>query len=95
MGNSEFLLDRSGMKHILERHHPDYWDGSVKKMQSFFDKNMSIDDIKSAIHSVMKQNRNILIERGNIGMYQIKGSYGGVNFTLGLKNGRIGQFYPN
>ena len=30
VGGHTLLLDRKGMKHILQRHHPDYWDGSVK-----------------------------------------------------------------
>lgn len=93
-GSNIFLLDKSGMKHILERHHPNFWDGSVKKTQSFFDKNMSIDDISNAIHDVMKQNRDILIKKGTTGMYQITGSYNGIEYVLGLKNGRVGQFYP-
>ena len=95
VGNNIFKLDKSGMKHILERHHPNYWDGSVKKAQTFFDKSMSIDDIKNAIFSVLKQNRDILNQRGTIGMYQIKGEVNGIQYTLGLKNGRVGQFYRN
>ena len=95
IGNQTFKLDKSGMKHILERHHPEYWDGSVKSQQSFFDKKMSISDISDAIDSVMKQNRNVLESRGSLRMYQIKGIHNGTEFTLGLNKGRIGQFYPN
>jgi Glu-tRNA(Gln) amidotransferase subunit E-like FAD-binding protein len=93
-GDKTFLLDKSGMKHILERHHPNFWNGSIKKTQSFFDENMSIDDITNAIHDIMKQNRDTLIERGTKGMYQIKGTYNGADYVVGFKNGRIGQFYP-
>ncbi|WP_273575234.1 hypothetical protein [Xenorhabdus anantnagensis] len=35
-GNQTFKLDRKGLKHILERHHPCFWDGSIKDTQSFF-----------------------------------------------------------
>jgi hypothetical protein len=93
-GDKTFLLDKSGMKHILERHHPNFWNGSIKKTQSFLDKNMSTDDITNAIHDIMKQNRDTLIERGTKGMYQIKGTYNSVDYVVGFKNGRIGQFYP-
>ncbi|MDH6113512.1 RHS repeat-associated protein [Kitasatospora sp. MAP12-15] len=93
-GNQNFLLDRSGMTHILERHHPTYWDGSVKAQQSFFDPKMSVSDIQDAIGSVMQQNRDTLISRGSRGMYQIRGSLNGTNYVLGLNNGRVGQFYP-
>ncbi|MFP1961544.1 RHS repeat-associated core domain-containing protein, partial [Lonsdalea quercina] len=92
-GNETFKLDKRGMKHVLERHHPEYWDGSIKKTQSFLDKNMSIGDVKDAINSVLKQNRNKLIEKG-AGTYQMKGSHNGVDYVLGLNKGRIGQFYP-
>ncbi len=92
-GSHTFLLDKSGMKHILERHHPSYWDGSVKAQQSFFDASMSINDITSAIKSVMSQNRGILASKGTKGMYQIIGNYNGKDYVLGLNNGRVGQFY--
>ncbi|MFI5705442.1 RHS repeat-associated core domain-containing protein [Streptomyces xanthochromogenes] len=93
-GNQNFLLDRSGMTHILERHHPMYWDGSVKAQQSFFDPKMSVSDVQDAIGSVMQQNRDTLISRGSRGMYQIRGNVNGTDYVLGLNNGRVGQFYP-
>ncbi|WP_201319379.1 S8 family serine peptidase [Paenibacillus sp. EPM92] len=93
-GSNKFLLDKSGMTHILERHHPSYWDGSVKSSQTFFNESISIDDISSAIQSVMSQNRETLINKGATGMYQITGSYNGTEYILGLNNGRVGQFYP-
>ncbi|EOI3446268.1 RHS repeat-associated core domain-containing protein, partial [Cronobacter turicensis] len=93
-GNETFKLDKAGMKHILERHHPEYWDGSVKAKQSYFPKKMSIDDISNAIEDVMKQNRDILIDKGTIGKYQITGVSDGIEYVVGFKNGRIGQFYP-
>lgn len=93
-GNKTFLLDKSAMKHILTRHHPKYWDGSVKAAQSFLDKSMSIDEIANTIQSVMKQNRGTLIQKGTRGTYQIRGYVDGVQYVVGLKNGRVGQFYP-
>ncbi|WP_236346616.1 hypothetical protein [Paenibacillus plantiphilus] len=60
------------MKHILERHHhPKYWDGSIKDDQSFFDANMSMDDISNAIKSVMQQNREILSSKGTKGSIKL------------------------
>jgi hypothetical protein len=82
------------MTHILERHHPTYWDGSVKAQQSFFDPKMSVSDVQDAIGSVMQQNRDTLISRGSRGMYQIRGNVNGTDYVLGLNNGRVGQFYP-
>lgn len=93
-GNNTFLLDKSGMKHILERHHIEYWEGSIKKAQSFFKKNTTLDDISDIINDIMKQNRETLIKKGTRGMYQIERTYNGIDYVVGLKNGRIGQFYP-
>jgi hypothetical protein len=92
-GNQQFLLDKKGMKHILERHHPEYWNGTVKKSQTFLDKNLSVDDVANITQSVMKQNRGTLINRGTTGSYQISGTVNGVEYVVGLNKGRIGQLY--
>jgi hypothetical protein len=93
-GDSVFMLDRSGLKHILERHHPEYWNGSKKADQSYFARGVDIDEIVDAIERVMMQNRERVIEKGSLGMYQISGRVNGEKYVLGLKNGRVGQFYP-
>ncbi|MFC9430775.1 polymorphic toxin-type HINT domain-containing protein [Streptomyces sp. NPDC056987] len=93
-GNQSLLLDKKGMEHILTRHHPKYWDGSVKKTQSFFDSSMSVDDVQDAIGQVMRQNRDTLVQRGSQGMYQMRGNVNGVDYVLGMNRGRVGQFYP-
>ena len=81
------------MKHILERHHPEYWNGTIKNTQTFLDKSMTIEDISNYIGDIMKQNRNILIEKGTVGMYQIEGTINNVTYVVGFENGLIGQFY--
>ncbi|GHE83706.1 hypothetical protein GCM10018772_02740 [Streptomyces fumanus] len=93
-GNETFLLDKKGMEHILTRHHPKMWDGSVKAQQSFFDPKMSVADVQDAIGQVMRQNRDALVQRGSRGMYQIQGKVNGVDYVLGMNKGRVGQFYP-
>jgi hypothetical protein len=93
-GNQQFLLDKNRMDHFLRRHHPDYWDGTVRQDQTFFDKKMSIPDIEDAIRQVMNQNRDELITKGSNGMYKIYGTVNGVRYQLGLNRGRIGQFFP-
>lgn len=64
-GNQQFLLDKKGMEHILTRHHPNHWDGSVKARQTFFDSSMSVTDVQGAIGDVMRQNRVTLAQRGS------------------------------
>jgi hypothetical protein len=93
-GNVDLLLDKKGLQHVLKRHHPKYWDGSIKKAQSFFKPGMTIGQIEGSIMSVLKQNRKRIISKGNMGMYQIEGVVDGVTYKLGINNGRIGQFYP-
>ena len=74
---SLILIDKRGMKHILERHHPSLWDGSVKSRQSFLNKEMTVSDVADAIESIMKQNREELVQKGTKFSYQIRGTYKG------------------
>ena len=86
------ILDNGGLKYILERHHPDFWNGVSKKVQTFLPKNMTVQDIEKAIGEVLKQNREKILNAGtNTGQY--KGMVNGVERTVGLSNGKIGQFY--
>ncbi|THU38416.1 hypothetical protein FAM09_17250 [Niastella caeni] len=95
-GKHDFKLEKQGMTHIMERHHPDYWDGSIKPTQTFLSRDMTPDKVKSAIESIMNQNHNLLTsKKSNKGMFQIKGTYGGKEYTVGFKDGKVGQFYPN
>jgi hypothetical protein len=94
INGQNLLLDKSGMKHILERHHPSYWNGTVKSSQSFFPKNMSITDIEESIAEVLKQNPDKICEIGANGIGSMTGVVNGVRFQLGLNRGRIGQFFP-
>jgi Domain of unknown function (DUF4157) len=93
-GAETFQLDKKGMQHILERHHPNFWDGSEKAAQTFFDRKMGITDVADAVEKVLQQNRETLIRRGSRGMYQVEGTHNGVKYVLGVNQGRIGQFYP-
>ncbi|MDC2864220.1 hypothetical protein [Bacillus sp. BP-3] len=88
------MFDKKGMKHVLDRHHPDHWDGSVKKEQSFLNKDLSISDIQNIAGDVIRQNRDMIISKGTKGMYQIEGKVDGITFIVGFKNGRVAQLYP-
>ena len=92
-GSATFQLDKRGFTHILQRHHRPSWDGSVKAKQSFFDDSMSVDDVQTAIGDVARQNRDQLMEIGS-GTGQVQGTVNGVEYVLGVRDGRIGQFYP-
>ncbi|WP_375755335.1 hypothetical protein [Corallococcus exercitus] len=93
-GSETFLLDKKGLQHILERHHPRYWNGTTKASQSFFGAKMGFEDVIRAIEAVLQQNRERMVGRGTRGMYQLRGTVDGVEYILGLNQGRVGQFYP-
>ncbi len=94
VGNKKLLLDKKGMSHILERHHPNFWNGESKAMQSFFSKKMSTSDIQHLVREVIKQNRNKLQKLGANSMGSVRGVVNGVEYQLGINKGRIGQFFP-
>lgn len=95
LGNQSFRISRGNMKHILERHHPRFWNGTTKSVQTFFDKNMSVIEIETAILAVISQNRAQLTKIGtNAKRGQVTGVYRGKQYKLGIKRGQIGQFYP-
>ncbi|MDE9417988.1 RHS repeat-associated core domain-containing protein, partial [Acinetobacter nosocomialis] len=90
-GSNTYILDKAAMTHILKRHHPEYWDGSIKSTQSFLCPNLSIKQIETEIRNVLQANREKLAESGaNAKMFQLPKTNGRV---VGLNRGRIGQFY--
>ncbi len=88
------ILDKSGMKHILERHHPSYWSGTSKAAQTFFSKNTTVSQIEMTISEVLKQNSERIAQIGANGIGQVTGVVNGITYRLGLSRGRIGQFFP-
>lgn len=78
------------MKHILERHHPKCWGGSVKTRQSFLSPKLSIKDVANVVRDVMRQNRDVLVGKGTVTKFQLSGTSGGVDYVVGLNSGRVG-----
>ena len=52
------------------------------------------DDIIEAVGAVLKQHREELAADGGARLFQLNGSHGGRTYLVGIKQGRIGQFYP-
>ena len=86
------------MRHILQSHHPKYWDGSQERYQTFFDDDMNVRDIVRAIRKVVEENREILNSVSANQQCQVTATIGILNrksYVLGVKSGRIiGQFFP-
>ena len=93
VGNQKILLDKSGMKHILERHHPAFWAGKTKPTQTFLSPKTSVKDIEYTIQEVIFQNRDVLSNISSLSKKQIEGVIDGVKYVVGFTRGRIGQFY--
>lgn len=92
-GSNVVRLDKSAMKHILQRHHPQYWNGTKKSTQSFFNPKMSVSDVRATIHGALRQHASSLRKLGSkAGTYT--GTYNGVKYKLVVSKGRVVQFYP-
>ncbi|WP_206093836.1 DUF4244 domain-containing protein [Paludifilum halophilum] len=99
MGGHDLLLDKRAMKHILERHHPDYYNTELakgKQKTTFFDESMTVDDIISIVDRGIKDNREKIINNiiPNGGRGQITINVDGKEYILGFNRYRVGQLYP-
>lgn len=94
VGKHTFKLTKTDMKHMLERHHPEYWNGSVKSSQTFYNPNLSVDNVKDIAISIAKKNRDVLEKKGTNSTFQVNGTVDGVEYVLGITKGHIKQLYP-
>jgi len=92
INGTNILIDKAGMKHILQRHHPRFRKGRDKQKQTLLPKDMTIRQMKSIMHEVLKQNKTRVSQIGS-GRGTILGVVNGVKYQLALKGGRIGQFF--
>ncbi|MGU3494353.1 RHS repeat-associated core domain-containing protein [Xanthobacteraceae bacterium A53D] len=92
-GGNTIRLTTDDMDHILARHHPDFYDGSVKGTQTFFDRSVSINDIENIATQAVTQQRGPL-SSGNI-FRTTRVDYNGTTYQVGFNpNGHIGQMFP-
>lgn len=95
-GSKKYVITKTDMKHMLERHHPRYWTDSKKnvKKQTFFDSKLSIKDVESIAINVAKQNRSGLSKVSSTGSKQFTGTVDDVKYVMGVEKGHIRQLYP-
>ena len=91
-GNKTICIEKKGIHHILSRHHPRFWDGSIKRQQSFFNKNITLKEIICFIEKIIHQNKDFILQNTDK-QYQIQGTMNGEKYVLGINNGKICQFY--
>jgi hypothetical protein len=93
-GSKKYFLGTNDVRHILERHHPSYWNGTSKPKQTFLNQSMSVNEVVNGIEAVVSQNRTKLYRLKPSGD-QVEGVYKGVKYILGVDGrGRIRQFFP-
>lgn len=93
-GSHTFKLTKTDMKHMLERHHPKYWNGTAKSTQTFYNPNLSVNQVKDIAISIAKQNSKTLSSKGTNSTFQVEGKVNGVKYVLGIQKGHIHQLYP-
>ncbi|MFE4897972.1 hypothetical protein [Peribacillus butanolivorans] len=93
-GSHTFKLTKTDMKHMLTRHHPKYWDGSVKANQTYYNPDLSVNDVKKIALNIAKQNKTTLSKKGTTSTFQVTGTVDGVKYVLGITKGHIKQLYP-
>jgi hypothetical protein len=94
-GSETYVLTRERLYHFLVRHHPKYWNGIPTDEQSFFHKNISVDEICSIIEEVIRQNREEIINRGITSKgFKVFGRVNGIKYQLGFYLRHIGQLFP-
>jgi hypothetical protein len=93
VGNTQLSLSRNGLRHILVRHHPDFWDGSVRRKQTFFRRGTTVSEIENLVEAVINQNRNKLSQLG-AGTDTFRGEVNKVIYVLKIERGQIRSIYP-
>ncbi|MDF8265165.1 hypothetical protein [Luteipulveratus flavus] len=93
VGHDAIALTRERMHHFLARHHPQYWDGSVKKRQSFVDPETSLQEMERLIRATLFANRHIIATTGS-DYRKLKARVDGATWVMAIDNGYIRMFYP-
>lgn len=93
-GSHTFKLTKTDMQHMLTRHHPEYWDGTVKATQTFYNPNLSVNDVKNIALNIAKQNSSTLSKKGTNATFQVEGTVNGIKYVMGITKGHIKQLYP-
>ena len=82
------------MRHILERHAPEYWDGDSKGSQTFFEPGTSFEEIQDVAGDVLGQNRDAIIAKPSAYERKLTGTSRGRRYTISTYQGRVTQVYP-
>jgi hypothetical protein len=99
-GSTTLVLQRRGMQHILERHHPTYFDPEqARQSNDMFRESRTIADIVDLIDQVVRQKTDEIEAiarrpRPEQQVGNVKATIDGVTYRLGVNQGAIGTFHP-
>jgi hypothetical protein len=89
VGDGQWLVHN--MRHILSRHHPDFWDGSVKATQTFFDSALSADDIADLVKQTIQNGHSTRVRERLTFTYEA--TINGVTYRARTVYSKVVQFY--
>lgn len=92
IGGKELIIDKKGIIHAFERHHPEYWNFTAKTTQTFFHNDMTLKEATSIVKQITKQNEEI-IKNNESSFVRVIGKYKGEYYVVGYKEGRLRQFF--
>jgi hypothetical protein len=93
-GGKKVYFTKANMRHILERHHPDYWTGKEKK--TFFDPDLSVNDIKNIVTTVINNNKSAISRQLNKQEgIKVRAKVNRVEYEVYInKHGHVNSAYP-
>ena len=92
-GGEKFSLTRERLAHVLERHHPQYWDGSVKTVQTFLDEDLSMDDVTDLIKGTIQQGFDTRVAAGRRATFTYQAIIDGITYQARTEYGKVVQFF--
>lgn len=93
-GGKKVYFTKAKMRHILERHHPNYWTGNEKK--TFFDPDLSVNDIKNIVTTVINNNKSAISRQ----LYKqqkisVRSKVNGIEYEVNFNgHGHVSTAYP-
>jgi hypothetical protein len=92
-GQRRVLVTPKDMHHFLTRHHPNYWIGQVNPIQTFFNKNLTIDQLMLTLEVALRENAEKVIAAG-AGEAHLLARVGQVDYAIVIRGERVVQFFP-
>ncbi|MFJ5763988.1 SAR2788 family putative toxin [Lysinibacillus sp. NPDC093210] len=93
-GGKKVFFTKAKMRHILERHHPNYWTG--KENKSFFDPDLSVNDIKNIVITVINKNKLTISKQLNKQQkISVRAKVNGIEYEVNFNgHGHVSTAYP-